>query len=90
VTKAFSPAPIGKAYLDAMAVRPRPKRRRGFARGTLGKAMGAYYGGRAECRIRRVGIPVVYFDFLSMYSNRGGDGGVFGDLAPFGDPRGWG
>jgi hypothetical protein len=29
--------------------------------------MSAYYGGRAECRIRRVPVPVVYVDFLSMY-----------------------
>ena len=29
--------------------------------------MTAYYGGRAECRIRRVSVPVVYLDFLSMY-----------------------
>jgi hypothetical protein len=29
--------------------------------------MVAYYGGRAECRIRRVPVPVVYVDFLSMY-----------------------
>src|SRR5262249_39522290 len=30
-------------------------------------AMAAYYGGRAECRIRQVPVPVVYCDFLSMY-----------------------
>jgi hypothetical protein len=29
--------------------------------------MVGYYGGRAECRIRRVPVPVVYCDFLSMY-----------------------
>src|SRR5215469_12101752 len=29
--------------------------------------MMAYYGGRAECRIRKVVVPVVYCDFLSMY-----------------------
>ncbi len=29
--------------------------------------MTAYYGGRAECRIRRSPVPVVYLDFLSMY-----------------------
>jgi hypothetical protein len=29
--------------------------------------MVAYYGGRAEGRLRRVPVPVVYLDFLSMY-----------------------
>ena len=33
----------------------------------FGICMSAYYGGRAECRIRRVPTPVVYVDFLSMY-----------------------
>ena len=33
----------------------------------LGKGMAAYYGGRAETRIRRVPVPVVVCDFLSMY-----------------------
>ena len=30
-------------------------------------AMNAYYGGRAECRIRMVPVPIMYCDFLSMY-----------------------
>jgi len=34
----------------------------------LGYAMTAYYGGRAECRIRRVAVPVVTVDFTSMYA----------------------
>jgi hypothetical protein len=29
--------------------------------------MTGYYGGRAECRIRKTVKPVVYCDFLSMY-----------------------
>jgi hypothetical protein len=32
-----------------------------------GFAMAAYYGGRAECRIRKVQVPVAYCDFRSMY-----------------------
>lgn len=35
--------------------------------GSIGHAMNAYFGGRAECRIRRVPVPVVYMDFQSMY-----------------------
>lgn len=33
----------------------------------LGYGMAAFFGGRAECRIRKVPLPVVYVDFLSMY-----------------------
>ena len=29
--------------------------------------MNAFFGGRAECRIRRMPLPVVYIDFTSMY-----------------------
>ena len=67
-TKAYSPASIGKAYLRRMGVRPPLERNPDFPREVLGHAMAAYYGGRAECRIRRVPVPVVYCDFLAMYS----------------------
>ena len=50
-----------------MGIRPILKRQRRFPREVLGYAMTAYYGGRAECRIRRVPVPVVSCDFLSMY-----------------------
>lgn len=33
----------------------------------LGQAMTAYFGGRTECRIRGVPMPVRYVDFASMY-----------------------
>jgi hypothetical protein len=33
----------------------------------MGYAMSAFYGGRAECRIRRTLVPVVHTDFTSMY-----------------------
>jgi hypothetical protein len=29
--------------------------------------MQAYYGGRAECRIRRMPVPVIHTDFTSQY-----------------------
>src|SRR5438309_11231598 len=32
-----------------------------------GIAMQAYYGGRAECHIRRVSVPVMRLDFVSQY-----------------------
>jgi hypothetical protein len=66
-TKAYSPASIGKAYLSAMRIKPILKRQPDFPVEVLGYAMNAYYGGRAECRIRRTRVPIVYCDFLSMY-----------------------
>jgi hypothetical protein len=66
-SKAFSPASIGKAYLRAMGIRPILERQPDFPQDVLGWAMAAYYGGRAECHIRKEPAPVVYVDFLSMY-----------------------
>jgi hypothetical protein len=34
---------------------------------TLGIAMQSYYGGRAECRIRKTSVPVIHTDFTSQY-----------------------
>ncbi len=69
--RAYSPASIGKAYLRAMGVTV-PKLVPDPALGisvdqVLGFAMAAYYGGRAECRVRKVPVPVAYCDFRSMY-----------------------
>src|SRR5258707_4415037 len=64
--RAYSPASIAKAYLDAMGVIP-PKDKFKTAHRVLGIAMQAYYGGRAECRIRHVQVPVVHTDFTSQY-----------------------
>jgi hypothetical protein len=64
-SRAYSPATIGKGYLRQMGVRPPAKQ--DVSPKILGHAMSAYYGGRAECRIRRVPVPVVYCDFLAMY-----------------------
>jgi hypothetical protein len=65
--QAYSPASIGKAYLEAMGIRPVLERQPDFPPEELGHAMAAYDGGRTECRIRGVPVPVVYVDFLSMY-----------------------
>ncbi|MGH8945018.1 MAG: hypothetical protein ACRDVL_02580 [Acidimicrobiia bacterium] len=67
-TRAFSPATVGKAYLRAMGVIPPLEKWPDFPPEVLGWAMTAYFGGRAECRIRHVPIPVVTLDFLSMYT----------------------
>ena len=65
--KAYSPASIAKAYLREMGLRPPAEQFRGFPREMMGYAMSAFYGGRAECRIRKTPVPVVHTDFTSMY-----------------------
>mgnify|MGYP006281429247 CR=1 FL=1 len=65
--KAYSPASVAKAYLRAMGVDVPTLKTKGIPLKVLGACMSSYFGGRAECRIRRVEVPVVYCDFLSMY-----------------------
>jgi hypothetical protein len=67
VTSAFSPASIGKAYLRAMGIPPVLERQPGFPAAFLGHAQTAFFGGRTSAHIRKVPVPVVYTDFLSMY-----------------------
>jgi hypothetical protein len=64
--RTFSPASVAKAYLKEMGLIP-PREKFDVPPRMLGHAMGGYYGGRAECRIRRTVVPIVYCDFLSMY-----------------------
>jgi hypothetical protein len=66
-TKAYSPASIGKAYLRRMGIKPILQRQRSFPKAYLGHAQSAFFGGRASAHIRKVPVPVVYTDFLSMY-----------------------
>jgi hypothetical protein len=68
VTRAYSPASIGKAYLRAMGITPILKRMPDFPKQYLGNAQSAFYGGRASAHIRKVAVPVCYLDFLSQYS----------------------
>jgi hypothetical protein len=66
-TKAYSPASIGKAYLRAMGIVPVLERQPDFPKEYLGYAQSAFFGGRTSAHIRKVPVPVVYTDFLSMY-----------------------
>jgi hypothetical protein len=66
-TKAYSPASIGKANLQAMGVMPILDRQPDFPKKYLGYAQSAFFGGRTSAHIRKIPIPVVYTDFLSMY-----------------------
>jgi hypothetical protein len=66
-TKAYSPASIGKAYLQEMGIQPILDRQPDFPKAYLGYAQSAFFGGRASAHIRKTAVPVVYTDFLSMY-----------------------
>lgn len=63
----LSEATIGKAYLEQMGVRPFLGCSPDFPRKRFGEILCAYYGGRAEVRIRREVREVLYCDFKSMY-----------------------
>jgi len=67
VTKAYSPASMGKGYLRAMGIEPILERQPNFPNTYLGYAQSAFFGGRTSAHIRKVAVPVVYTDFLSMY-----------------------
>lgn len=67
VTRAYSPASIGKAYLRDMGIEPILKRQLNFPKKYLGYAQSAFFGGRTSAHIRKVLTPIVYTDFLSMY-----------------------
>src|SRR5262249_4391654 len=64
--KAYSPASIAKAYLEAMRI-ALPKAKFGVTDKDRGTAMQGYFAGRAECRIRKTPVPIVHTDFTSQY-----------------------
>jgi len=70
-SKAYSPASIGKAILREMGIVLPPVRMGPGVELTkeevFGYAMASYYGGRAECLIREVLVPVIYLDTRSMF-----------------------
>ena len=67
-TQAYSAASVGKGHLGAFGVIPRLELQPDFDKGVLGQAMSALYGGRVECKICRVFVPVAYCDLLSAYT----------------------
>ncbi len=64
--KTFSAASIAKAFLHSLGV-AQPEKKFQLGDKTNGICMQAYYGGRAEIRIRLTPVPIVYTDFLSQY-----------------------
>jgi len=67
IHRILSEASIGKAYLKQMGIQPLLACQPDIDRTIFGKIMCAYYGGRAEVRIRREIREVRYADFKSMY-----------------------
>ena len=63
----YSPASIGKAYLEKIGIRAFLEQNPDFPKDILGYVMSSYYGGRTEVRIRNKAIPITYLDFTSMY-----------------------
>lgn len=64
---AYSPASSGKAYLRGMGIEEPMRKFEKLRPKIHGIAMAAYYGGRAQCRIRRWPVPVVPVDITSEY-----------------------
>ena len=65
--KAYSPASVAKAVFNAMKLKKPAEKFSSLPLEILGYAMSAFLGGRAEVRIRKTIMPIVYTDFLSMY-----------------------
>ena len=65
--KLYSPASVAKAYLEKLKI-SYPRQKVKNAERAYGICMQAYYGGRAECRIRNWEVPVCPVDFMSQYA----------------------
>lgn len=65
--QAYSPASLAKSYLAAMGVQHPLAKQPDFPAEILGYATSTFYGGRSECHVRRVPVPVEYMDVTSMY-----------------------
>ena len=67
IGRLYSPASIGKLYLERLNIKPFLEKNPEFPREVLGYLMGAYYGGRVETRIRKTPVKVTCLDFTAMY-----------------------
>ncbi len=64
----YSSASIAKQYLRLLGIAPLLQKQPDFNRLHLGKAMAAYFGGRADVRVRKLDLPVRVLDFTAMYA----------------------
>ena len=67
ISKLYSPASIGKLYLERLNIKPFLEKNQEFPKEVLGYLMTAYYGGRVETRIRKTPVKVTCLDFTAMY-----------------------
>jgi hypothetical protein len=67
MTRLYSAASVGKAFLSEMGIRPLLEKQPNVDRELLGRAMSTYLGGRAECHVRKVDVPIRLLDYTSMY-----------------------
>ncbi|HLJ84261.1 MAG TPA: hypothetical protein VKT51_08845 [Candidatus Eremiobacteraceae bacterium] len=67
ITRLYSTASVSKKYLSLMGYQPLLETQPKFDLKYFGYASSAYFGGRAEARVRRVDVPVTVVDFTSMY-----------------------
>ena len=65
--KMYSPASIGKLYLEKLNIKPLLEKNPDFSKEILGNMMTAFYAGRVETRIRKTPVPVTYLDCTSTY-----------------------
>ncbi len=65
--KLYSPASIGKIYLEKLNIRPLLEKNPEFSKEIMGNLMSAFYAGRVETRIRKTPVPVTYLDCTSTY-----------------------
>jgi hypothetical protein len=63
----YSSASLAKSVLDVLGITPHHGRPNPLSDDMHGAFMSAFYGGRAECRIRQTEVPVSLLDFTSMY-----------------------
>lgn len=67
ITRAYTPASIGKEFLKMMRVDSFLDKNPEFLDDMLGHIMSSYIGGRVEDKIRKILTLVDVLDFLSMY-----------------------
>jgi hypothetical protein len=65
----YSSASIAKQYLRLLGIAPLLQKQPDFNRRHLGKAMAAYFGGRADVRVRKLDLAVRVLDFTAMYAS---------------------
>lgn len=66
--KLYSPASIGKAYLEKIGIKPFSKQNPQFPKELLGYVMSTYSGGKVEARITNTPTLVTNLDFTSAYT----------------------